>query len=780
MTIGRGEAVAAAPTLPAPFAAETALPSVRIALPTLALAGALGSVPAVAIVLDGRIDADEWAGARYVSEFRMVQPLTREPSAHPTEAWILSTPDGLAIAFRNVQPVSVPRTRQKTQRDSGGPVDRVNVYVDFDGDGRQGYNFTVTLAGSVMDETISNENRFSRDWDGDWQFAVGEEGDTWSVEILIPWHIAPMQRVSGDTRRIGIALDRVIGSSNERMAWPAIIFSETRFLSAFERIELAAQSQSLLALTPYAVTLYDNIAGTAESDAGLDLFWKPSGQFQLSATLNPDFGQVESDQLVVNFGAIETFFGDKRPFFTENQSFFDVPFGALNNQNRLIYTRRVGAPADDGGGAGDVAGAIKINGSLGRYNLGVFAASESDAAGRDFFAARIGRDGERIGWGSMVTRVDRPFLDRVATVGSMDHRWKVGSALTINAAVVASQVDQAGQARSDSGAQLRLDHELSQRWRQQLYVVHLGKDLQLNDFGFLERNDFNYLRYEIAQRITSLPEASPWASHQWRYAASTRHNDRGLKLWDAIAINRSSERRDGGNRFVELALFGAGYDDLITRGNGAVRIPAKAFAVYERYHSRRNGGRWEFYTGARYGSDGLEGIGKGSYRLYVEPVYHASESLRLFAGISAEANDDWLLWRPNRAGQNQLATFDMRMLRLNAGATWLVDHKQELRLRLEAIGLDAKALQAWDLAPGGHPSASNQTMDDFALRRLGFQIRYRYELAPLSNLYIAYVRGGSLLEAGEGGYDAGRQFADAFDLRDSEQLLVKFSYRFTL
>ncbi len=92
-------------------------------------------------------------------------------------------------------------------------------------------------------------------------------------------------------------------------------------------------------------------AGDSEFDGGADLFWKPNGQFQLSATLNPDFGQVESDQLVVNFGAVETFFSDTRPFFTENQGFFDVPFGSINNNSRLLYTRRVGGNADDGSGA---------------------------------------------------------------------------------------------------------------------------------------------------------------------------------------------------------------------------------------------------------------------------------------------------------------------------------------------------------------------------------------------------------------------------------------------
>ena len=75
---------------------------------------------------------------------------------------------------------------------------------------------------------------------------------------------------------------------------------------------------------------------------------------------------------------------------------------------------------------------------------------------------------------------------------------------------------------------------------------------------------------------------------------------------------------------------------------------------------------------------------------------------------------------------------------------------------------------------------TNDPVEDFELQNLGFQIRYRKEIAPLSYLYIAYVRGGSLFEAGDGPYDAWEAFNNAFDLRDSEQLLVKLSYRFEL
>ena len=55
----------------------------------------------------------------------------------------MATADALAVAFRNLQPSGIPRIRQRFQRDNNGNVDRVNLYVDFDGDGdgRSGYNF---------------------------------------------------------------------------------------------------------------------------------------------------------------------------------------------------------------------------------------------------------------------------------------------------------------------------------------------------------------------------------------------------------------------------------------------------------------------------------------------------------------------------------------------------------------------------------------------------------------------------------------------------------------
>ena len=71
---------------------------------------------------------------------------------------------------------------------------------------------------------------------------------------------------------------------------------------------------------------------------------------------------------------------------------------------------------------------------------------------------------------------------------------------------------------------------------------------------------------------------------------------------------------------------------------------------------------------------------------------------------------------------------------------------------------------------------SDDPIDDFSVRNLGFQIRYRYELAPLSYLYVVYGRGGFDQEPTDGG--AREPVARQLQLRDDEQLLVKLSYRF--
>src|SRR5205823_14261547 len=119
--------------------------------------------------------------------------------------------------------------------------------------------------------------------------------------------------------------------------------------------------------------------------AGLDFRYNLASDVSLVGTVNPDFGQVEADQLVLNLSTFETFFPEKRPFFLEGLDLFQSPlriqFGGPygGDAYQVFYSRRIGKPpprwSDWGGEKGTlvyqpaarpVLGAIKLPGTAGR------------------------------------------------------------------------------------------------------------------------------------------------------------------------------------------------------------------------------------------------------------------------------------------------------------------------------------------------------------------------------------------------------------------------------
>jgi len=723
---------------------------------------------AFAVTVDGRIDSAEWQDAQHVTDFRKTQPLTGDPASHATEAWILATPEGLAVAFRNTQPASVPRTQQRVQRDFEEQVDRINVIVDFDGDGRTAYNFRVSSTDDIYDGVVTDENQFNKDWDGNWKHAVAIEETGWTVEVLIPWYIAPMRDANGDKRTLKIYLDRIIGSTGERVAWPQASLDRARFMSDFAPIDVANLSQSLFAVTPYVSGLYDNVGKNSDGDAGVDLFWKPNGQVQLTATVNPDFGQVESDDLVVNFSATETFISDKRPFFTENQGLFE--FNTPSDYSQLLYTRRVGGPADDGEGSGDITAALKLNGSFGATKYGVFAADEGEDVGRTFTALRVVRDFSTQNLGFMATHVERPYLDRGATVVGIDHNWRPSPRWNVRTRVFGSDIEQAGEGASDTGATLWADYEMDHGWRQQVIAMHFGNELQINDAGYLSRNNTNYLHWQVNRRFTDMPESSRYSTKDWRWRLSTDYNDQGLLLGHQTRLSRESRLKNGSYEYGQINVNSAGYDDRLTRGNGVLWTPSN-FNTYFDYQRPRKG-NWSYEVEANVYSGGLEGNDELGYTLSFTPTYFISDAFSVYVGVFGDWNPDWLVWQHD----NVIGSFEEEELHFDAGLNWNIGSKQELRVKLQAIGLKGRLQQAWRVDGGGQAVPSADPIDDINVNTLGFQIRYRWELAPLSYLYVVYGRGGFDQEPTESG--ARDLLQDSFQLRDDEQLLVKFSYRF--
>ena len=66
--------------------------------------------------------------------------------------------------------------------------------------------------------------------------------------------------------------------------------------------------------------------------------------------------------------------------------------------------------------------------------------------------------------------------------------------------------------------------------------------------------------------------------------------------------------------------------------------------------------------------------------------------------------------------------------------------------------------------------------DDFTISQLTAQLRYRWEIAPLSDLFVVYTRGSNLPDRG---YDTfGDLFEDALTEPVIDMFVVKLRYRF--
>ena len=337
--------------------------------PCLASASALAEVK-----IDGELTEPEWERAQVFTDFRVTQPYTLGAPRYPTEARLLGTPQGIVVGFRCTHPPATPRQLAQTPRDADNNGDRVNLYIDFNADAQVAYNVTIALAGSLQDATLTNENQYSTDWDSDVEYAIRQTDEEWFVELLLPWTTASMKNADAPKRTIGIAFDRVIGATQERSALQGVSFTQPRYVSEFPKVEIDQYPGSVLHFFPYASVANDLVGDEVDMKLGADIQWKPSANFQLTAALNPDFGQVEADELVVNFDAIEVLFSDKRPFFAENQALFDIRVPETDTRvtarDRLLYTRRIGGQRDDDPlTAADIDGAVKLNGNVGPSRL---------------------------------------------------------------------------------------------------------------------------------------------------------------------------------------------------------------------------------------------------------------------------------------------------------------------------------------------------------------------------------------------------------------------------
>jgi hypothetical protein len=474
--------------------------------------------------VDGHLDEPAWSEVTAYHNMRVLEPDTLAEVPYRTDVRMFYTERGFFVSFDMDQPRHTIIERFTTRDDRDVSRDYVSFTLDTSGTGVYGYWMNLAVGDNQADGTILPERRYSREWDGAWYGATRITDKGWTAEYFIPWSQMAMPAEPG-IRRMGIYTLRRVSHLNQRWGWPALPDSQPRFMSSLQLLEVEGIApRQQWSLFPFVSSTLDRVDDQLRYKAGFDVFWRPSSNFQLTATANPDFGSVESDDVIVNLTADETFFPEKRLFFLEGQDIFNTTPRSVSDTGQrftVVNTRRIGGrprppelppgillPPRDALRPTDLLGAAKMTGQLGAFRYGVLAASEDETAfhigeqpffqqGRDFGAVRLLYEDTRgaayRGLGFISTMVAHVETDAVVHAVDFHYLTRQGR-WNIDGQILASEIDASG---SGYGAYADITYAPRQGLKHTLELTAFDDTLDVNDFGFQRRNDVREAWYRM-------------------------------------------------------------------------------------------------------------------------------------------------------------------------------------------------------------------------------------------------------------------------------------------
>lgn len=333
-------------------------------------------------VIDGKLDEEIWKQAALLKDFYQVQPGDNIAPSKPTEVMLGYDSKFLYVAFHCYdEPDKVRATIPK--RDNIWNDDYVGILFDTFNDGRKAYEFDFSPLGIQADGiwTDGQGEDFNPDIVMESKGIVTSDG--WTVEVAIPFkslrYIAGKDKLWGAhfwrrIKRFNNELSMWMPLSRDNSSWLA----QEGHLSGFEGISTERTLELIPSLTLSETGKRKATLSQAQLTAGLPdpgrmvnepIKFDPglTGKYSITPNvtldfaINPDFAQVESDQLVVTANQrFPIFFPEKRPFFLEGVDIF-------NTQIAAVHTRAIIDP--------DFA--VKLTGKVDRNTFGLLLASDN-------------------------------------------------------------------------------------------------------------------------------------------------------------------------------------------------------------------------------------------------------------------------------------------------------------------------------------------------------------------------------------------------------------------
>lgn len=349
---------------------------------------------AVPPAVDGALDDEAWKAALPASAFTQQTPFDGQAPTETTTMRVLYDDEALYFGF-DCRQVSAAITGRLTRRDHDSESDWVWIQIDSRRDGKNAVMFAVNVAGVLADGATHDQTVSSWDWDENWEARTRRRADGWSAEIRLPLRILRFD--SGLPQQSwGMQAGRYVAERQETDIWAYTPREVAGGVARFGSLDdlRALKPGGRFELRPFALgRLRRRDQGTDtvgqgfdfSPTLGVDLKWHVSQDLTLDAAANPDFAQVEADQLILNLTNFETFLPEKRPLFLEGVEAFATPL-------TVFYSRRIGsAPmsptlrTDDANNpsealvevpdTGIIYGAGKLVGRLGDWTIGALSAT---------------------------------------------------------------------------------------------------------------------------------------------------------------------------------------------------------------------------------------------------------------------------------------------------------------------------------------------------------------------------------------------------------------------
>ncbi|MDQ2929684.1 MAG: carbohydrate binding family 9 domain-containing protein [Gemmatimonadota bacterium] len=586
-------------------------------------------------VIDGRDDDAVWREAQPITNFRQFSPVANGDARFKTEGKVAYDDQNFYVFIRMYDPHPDSILRLLGRRDVRVATDQIKIIIDPYHDLRTGYEFAVNPAGVKRDYAVYSDINEDGSWDGVWEAATTVDSLGWTAEFRIP--LSQLRYADTKEHTFGFGIWRDIDRFKERDSWPEFKMSDARFMSQLGTVVKidGIPSPHRLEVVPYVVAKnvsQDPNAGVGRDQkfsAGADIKYGLTSNLTVDATVNPDFGQVESDPSVLNLSAFETFFAEQRPFFLEGTGIYSFQVNCNNvncNNEGLFYSRRIGRAPQLGYLYGDVTsptsttilGATKLTGRLASgLSIGVLDAVTRRADGplgqtleptSNYAVLRAQQDlrGGESGVGLIVTGVNRDndafsrgVLNRDAYVAATDFRHRFGNrrfeitgsidASRVSgtpASMLATQTDAVHFFQQPDGA-LHLDSVRTTMsgdaeqitfgkvgggvTRFQTSYNRMSPGFEANDLGYLQRADLQ--NWSNSASLNFNTPAMFYNSAYFNFSEWNYWNNAGLLLERAVNTNwhfilRNNYEIDAG---VTGSQLPGTFSDRASRGGPAVR-----------------------------------------------------------------------------------------------------------------------------------------------------------------------------------------------------------------